>query len=200
MLIPRNEVEYAIGADGVELRPQPAELGAVRGGLVVLLLSYLALWVDALSVTGAEPILPSVDNSTAAILTERVVEAGVEAALGDDGVGGRVVARIASRPRAALADVFALLEDPHILAVQQDRLFWAHVEAGSVDAALNQGSFWNLSHDRELRRRLGLVLEAGQLPLIQHGGKGQHFERDPTAKRNLFGFIDHAHPAAADLA
>lgn len=131
-------------------------LGTLRGGCVVLLLSYLALWVDALRVTGAEPMLPAVEGSTAAVLTEQVVEAGVEVALGE-GAGGRVAARIASRPGATLGELQALLEDPRVVALQQDRLFWAHVEGGSVDSALNQSSFWNLSQDAELRGRMAEV-------------------------------------------
>ncbi len=46
----------------------------------------------------------------------------------------------------------------------------------------------------------GFVLEARKLPLVEHGGEGQHLERDAAAERELLGFVDHAHAAAADLA
>jgi hypothetical protein len=46
----------------------------------------------------------------------------------------------------------------------------------------------------------GLVLEAGELPLVEHPGKGKRLERDAPLQRNLLGFIDDSHTAAADLA
>ena len=84
--------------------------GAVRGGLVVLLLSWLALWVDALRVTGTAEILPEISDSSAAAVTGTVVEAGVVAALSDSGPSSRVVARIAAHPGVALSEVQGLVE------------------------------------------------------------------------------------------
>lgn len=133
-----------------------AAFGAVRGGLVVLLLSYLALWVDALRTTGTMEGLPSIEGSAAASVTESVVEAGVEAALGDGhGQAGRVMARVASRPGTAIADLQAVMEHPAIDALRSDALFWTYVEHGSVHAAMNRSSFLQLSQDETLRRQLG---------------------------------------------
>jgi hypothetical protein len=39
-----------------------------------------------------------------------------------------------------------------------------------------------------------------ELPLVEHGRKKQDFERDEPPQRQLLGFIDHAHAAAADFA
>ena len=52
----------------------------------------------------------------------------------------------------------------------------------------------------QLRRRLGLVIEAGHLLAVQDRGKGQHFQRHAAVQRYLPGFVDDAHAAAADLA
>lgn len=131
-----------------------AFFGAVRGGLVVLLLSYLALWVDALRTTGTVEGLPELGDSAAATVTESVVEAGVGAALGD-GEAGRVMARVASRPGSAMADLQAVMEHPAIGELRNDAMFWSYVEHGSVDAAMNRASFLRLSHDEGLRQRLG---------------------------------------------
>lgn len=144
--------------EGERRSPRDRFLGAVfglaRGGLVVLLLSYLALWVDALRTTGTVENLPEIEGSTAAALTEDVVEAGVEAAVGD-AAAGRVMARVAARPGRALADLQEVVEHPGFAALREDPLFWGYVEHGSLDAAMNRGGFVTLARDAELRRRLG---------------------------------------------
>ena len=50
------------------------------------------------------------------------------------------------------------------------------------------------------RRGVGLILKSRQLTRVQHGGKGQYLQGDASTERLLFGFVDHAHAAAADLA
>jgi membrane protein required for colicin V production len=135
--------------------------GAARGVLVVFLLAYLALWVDALRSTGTVEALPELGDSTAAALTGSVVEAGVQAAL-DDGQAGRVVARMAGRPGLAFAELQSVLEHPAVAELQRDPAFWTYVEHGSVDAAMNRRSFLAISQDARLRGRLaelGLVSE-----------------------------------------
>jgi len=52
----------------------------------------------------------------------------------------------------------------------------------------------------QVGRRLGLVVEPGDLPLVQHGRKRQHLQRHAPAKRNLPRLVDDAHSPAADLA
>lgn len=129
--------------------------GAVRGALVVLLLSYLALWVDALRATGTVAAIPELGPSAAAAVTETVVEAGVQAAMSDSGSAGRVMARVAARPGAALSDLQEVMEHPAIGELRADPLFWSYVEHSNVDAALNRRSFLRLTYDESLRRRLG---------------------------------------------
>ena len=51
----------------------------------------------------------------------------------------------------------------------------------------------------QLSGGLGLMLEAGDLPAVEHGRKGEHFQGDASAQRNLLGLVDHAHTTAADL-
>lgn len=134
--------------------------GFARGGLVVVLLAWLAIWVDALRVTGAIEGLPTVEGSAAAAVTEAVVETGVSAALSDAGVAGQFMANMAARPGHTVADLQALVEDPRIEALREDRAFWTYVENGAVDSALNQPSFLQLAGDEDFRQRLadlGLV-------------------------------------------
>jgi uncharacterized membrane protein required for colicin V production len=129
--------------------------GAVRGGLMVLLLAYLALWIDVLRTTEELEALPELGDSAAAAAAGSVVEAGVQVAMADAGPAGRVVARMAGRPSAALGDIQALMEHPDVLELRGDRMFWTYVEYGNVDAALNRGSFLKISYDSALRRQLG---------------------------------------------
>jgi hypothetical protein len=135
--------------------------GMVRGSLVVLLLSYLALWVDALGESGAVQGLPELGDSIAGDVTSSVVAAGVEAAMGDEaGSAGRAMAQLASRPGESIGGLQNLMAHPGIEELRNDRAFWAYVEAGAVDVAMNQTSFLRVSHDESLRddmAKLGLV-------------------------------------------
>jgi hypothetical protein len=137
--------------------------GLLRGTLVVLLLSVLAIWLDALRASGRAEFLPEIGPSRAAAVTETVVEAGVEAALSDAGAGGRFAARMAARPGTSIEDLQAVLANPHIAELQDDELFWTYVESGAVETALNRLSFINVAYDEALRGQLaalGLIDEA----------------------------------------
>jgi len=131
--------------------------GAVRGAFVVALLCYLALWVEALRLSGTTEGLPELGDSAAAALTSTVVEAGIESALSNSGRTGHVVAKLASNPGAAVVDLQSVVSNPRIVAVQHDTQFWANVEAGAIGAAVNSGSFTRLSEDAELRQQLASV-------------------------------------------
>jgi uncharacterized membrane protein required for colicin V production len=131
--------------------------GAVRGAFVVALLCYLALWVEALRLSGTAEGIPKLGTSAAAAVTSSVVEAGIEAALADSGRAGQVVAKIAANPGAAVVDLQSVVSNPGIVAIQQDRHFWANVEAGAIGAALNTPNFVRLSEDEELRHQMAAI-------------------------------------------
>jgi uncharacterized membrane protein required for colicin V production len=136
--------------------------GVVRGGLVVLLLGYLAIWVDVLRVTGTAPDLPELGSSAAATVTESVVEAGVTAAMGDSR-SGRLMAHVASRPGQAIVELQDLMEHPVIAELRNDKMFWTYVEHGSIDAAMHRRAVLALTYDRDMRVTLhefGLIDEA----------------------------------------
>jgi len=133
--------------------------GALRGGIAAALVAWLALLVEALRVAGVAPAVPPLGDSTAARLASSAVEAGTLAALGPD-PAGRVAARLVARPAATLEQLDAVLEDPGVLALRDDALFWNSVEHGQIDRALHRTSFAALERDAGLRRRLhalGLV-------------------------------------------
>jgi uncharacterized membrane protein required for colicin V production len=155
LLLRRAERRRADGSRSPRDRFVGGLFGALRGALLVLLLSYLALWMEALRSTGTMQELPELGRSAAARATEAVVSAGVEAAVGDSGPAGRVAARLASRPGTALAELQGVLEHPGIAELQHDTFFWTQVEHGNVDAALHRASFVRLARDASLRRRLG---------------------------------------------
>ncbi len=52
----------------------------------------------------------------------------------------------------------------------------------------------------QVRGRLGLDAEPGYLLRVDGGGEREDLQRDATAQRVLFGLVDDAHPAAAELA
>lgn len=47
--------------------------------------------------------------------------------------------------------------------------------------------------------RVGFVLKPYKLSRIEHGRKGEDFQRHAAPEGNLFRLVDHAHPTAADL-
>ncbi|HXK26379.1 MAG TPA: CvpA family protein [Myxococcota bacterium] len=131
-----------------------ALLGGVRGALLVLMVAYLALWLDAVRATGRELPLSPVSDSATAHVTSAVVEAGVEAALGDAGSAGRVVARAAAQPARALTDWQAVVETPSVSLLREDAGFWSDVEQGQVEPALARPAAVRVLRDLQLRERL----------------------------------------------
>jgi uncharacterized membrane protein required for colicin V production len=146
---------------GGELGPRDRFLGgvfgALRGAFIVLLLSWLALWLDALRETGGTAVVPPVGDSAAARATSATVEATVGAALGGSGPGGQFVARLAARPALAVNDLQNVLANPHFEALREDELFWTYIEAGQVDTAMGRPSFLALARDEALRGELAAL-------------------------------------------
>ncbi len=135
--------------------------GALRGGLVVLLLSWLAIWLDAArdleAISGLES-LPETERSAVANVTRSAVAGVVGMALEEGGEtakpGARLMAQLAANPGPALSGLKDLLADPKIGELQQDKLFWTLIENGASERALNRLSFYQVSHDDAMRERL----------------------------------------------
>jgi hypothetical protein len=136
----------------------------VRGAAIAALIAWLGLWLDAarsFEPDGPLAAVPQAEGSRLAAVTEILVEGAVEAAFGD-APGGQLLARLAARP-SRLRGVRDLLENPRMTDVQDDAFFWTLVQNGAADRALNRLSFYQVSHDPELRAQLaelGLVSEA----------------------------------------
>lgn len=140
-----------------------AAFGAVRGALVVLLLGWLAQWVDALGRVEHAARPSFAEGSRVGALSQAAVEAGARAALGGQHPGARAAARLLARPAQTLPELQSVLEHPQLDELANDGVFWSLVEAGDVDRALDRLAFVQIAHDRRLRTRLaelGLVNEA----------------------------------------
>ncbi len=142
-----------------------ATVGGLHGCLVVLLLGWLAIWVDAARdldvLSFGNEQLPQAEDSRLADLTSRIVENVVVRSLsgGEPGRAGsdpgvRVVTRLLANPGQSLTGLRDLLEDDRIGKLQEDRMFWVLIENGASDNALNRVSFYQISHDEGLRRSL----------------------------------------------
>ncbi len=148
---PRSLVDRAFGGF----------FGGLRGALVVLLLSWLAIWLDAArdleAIEGLEA-LPQTEASAVAKVTRSAVAEVVGLALDEDGdsvkPGTRLMAQFAANPGPALTGLRDLLADPKIGELQQDKLFWTLIENGASERALNRLTFYQVSHDDEMRGRL----------------------------------------------
>lgn len=166
--------EERLGEDsrGVADRAIGGLFGALRGGLVVLLLTWLVIWLDAARDLGAIQglaQLPETENSRFAAATRTVVAEAVGRALVENGeapeAGARLIARLAANPGPALKGLQDLLADDKIADLQRDKLFWTLIENGASERALNRLSFYQISHDAEMRKRLvdlGIVSPAAE--------------------------------------
>jgi uncharacterized membrane protein required for colicin V production len=137
-----------------------ASLGLVRGGLVVFLIGWLALWVDGLRAAGVVNGLPDPRGSVVAEVTQDVVETGGDILLGTESPTGRMATRMMARPAETYTRLERVLDNYRIDELRRDQLFWAQVSEGSYDAALNRGSFVSIAYDETLRREfvaLGLA-------------------------------------------
>ncbi len=126
-------------------------LGVVRGGLIVVMVGWLALWVDGLRAAGATQALPSTGNSAVAKLTSGLVESGGRLLLGTDSAEGRVATAMLARPGATITRLRGLLDNPRMLELQRDEFFWTLVANRSVASALNRASFLSIAYDDTLR-------------------------------------------------
>ena len=157
----RNRVE--LGGRGLFDRSMGGFFGLARGGLIVVLLAVMANWLDAARDMGAIEGLDAMPDAEASIVAEAsggLIEAAVSSAL--DGPAGEVAARITARPGLALGSAQAILDDPRLDQVFQDRLFWTLIMNGSIDYAMNRNAIRSIVRDPEMRGRfvdLGLVSE-----------------------------------------
>jgi uncharacterized membrane protein required for colicin V production len=141
------------GMDGVG----GAMFGLVQGGLVVLLLGWLTLWLQAAERMGISvPVAPP-SASYIAHVSGEVMGKGTELALGADDPAARVVARLAGDPADTVRRVRSLAANPRILALQRDQVFWSHVQRDALDTALNRASFLGIAYDETLRHELAEI-------------------------------------------
>lgn len=137
-----------------------ALFGAARGGLLIVLVGWLALFADALRAQGVAAGVPALEGSRAARMSGLVVEEAAGAALGRSDPGARAATALAAHPRRTLETLEDVLAHPLVLNLQSDAAFWQRVEAGNVNAALELPSARALVLDAELRGQLaslGLV-------------------------------------------
>ncbi len=144
-----------------------AFFGLLRGGLIVLLLSVLATWLDAakdLGVLPASAATPEVEGSRVSEAAGKIIEGVVEKALAHSDAeiapAARMMVRIATRPGPTIQGMQGLLDDDRVRGLQNDKLFWTLVENGAGERAINQASFYGIVQDPQLRGQmadLGLV-------------------------------------------
>lgn len=134
-----------------------AALGAVQGGVIVLLLGWLGLWIDAGRAAGTLTAVPDTSSSALARASGRIIETGAALMVDTDEPGARVAVSLAARPRETVTGLKNILANPRVEALQSDRLFWSYVEHGAVDAALNRGSFLGIAYDDTLRAEMATV-------------------------------------------
>ena len=172
--------------------------GALRGGLLALMVVYLVMCLDALRATAHTGVVLEVGDSAAARITSGVMESALAAALDPADPGARFATRFAARPATSAAELQTLLDDPSFARLRSDSRFWNDVESGNLDEALQRPSFVALAHDARLRQsaaRLGLVAdEAAFDPDVFRQSIAQVFEEIGPRLRGL-----HGDPAVQQL-
>ena len=141
-------------------------------------------------------------------LSDRAEETGaVRGAEGGEGGDGNGVLFVGPASRAGHSRVVAIVgkcrsaRGTYLLDHLRQALAFDELHRVEVDAAI--GTDGVDRHDVgvvQLAGRAGFVAEACQAALIEHRREGQHLQGHAAAERDLLGFVDDAHAAAADLA
>ena len=142
--------------------------GLLRGGLVVMLVAWVTIWLNA---------LPGIRDTATARVTETLVESGVRAAMGGADTRVDVMAQLLSRPGTAVEDLQGILADPRVQALRQDRAFWNLVENGAYGRAMDRPAFEEIAGSPELRERF---VSVGVVPAGAAGDAErfrEHFRR-----------------------
>ena len=147
-----------------------AFFSALRGSLIVLLLGWLGLWVDAAHEVAPQFPLPKLGDSVTSRFAQVVLEVGVETLVSDDHSTSRMVKQVAVRPVESVQGFQSIFENSKIRALRDDAVFWSDIQDGNVNAAMSRESFHHLALDAQLRLDLantGLISqEAAQDPLV----------------------------------
>jgi len=133
-----------------------AFFGLARGGLAVLMLGLLALWLDAARALTTEVSVASEprQETPLRVATRTAIEAGMQAALPSDASGEAVAVRVLTRPAETLTALRDIAEHPQLPALIEDTAFWSDVESGQVEEALARPSFDRLTEDVALREAM----------------------------------------------
>jgi len=130
-----------------------ALLGAARGGVVVVLLGWLALLAEGMRAQGVAG-LPATGDSAVGRASGLVVERAATALAGER-PEARAVAALVGRPAESIAAWRDVLAHPRVVALQSDPAFWHALEVGDAAAARARPSFRALAGDASLREELG---------------------------------------------
>lgn len=134
-----------------------ALFGLARGGMAVLMLGLLALWLDAARALATDASVASAprQETPLRVATRAAIEAGMEAALPPGARGEAVAVRVLTRPAETLGALRSIAEHPQLPALIEDAAFWSEVESGQVEEALARPSFGRLTEDVAFREALG---------------------------------------------
>jgi uncharacterized membrane protein required for colicin V production len=133
-----------------------AILGGLQAVLALLLLGVLGSFLDAANKAGMAHGSDAADGSYLVGSAQRVVSAGMGAAMGDS-PGGRLAVRLAADPGTAMSTTQKVLAHPRVVALFQDELFWQYLSTNETDLALGRSTFFAISHDDALRGQLADV-------------------------------------------
>jgi hypothetical protein len=127
-----------------------AAIGIAQGALVALLLGVLASWLEAGRSVGQLENIPQVGPTQVSRFSRAVIETAAAPAIRTGDAPARVAMHLAARPGETLRAGQQLLDRPEILALRNDPEFWAAVDAGDIERAMQSKAFLAISGSRLL--------------------------------------------------
>jgi len=128
-------------------------IGAIQGAVFALLIGVLANFVEVGQQKGALEGFPA-GGKTVGAATAVVLENTADVVFDEDAHAARVAFKLAARPAAAVEGFEQIVQSPVMKELQGDTLFWSYLEHGSIDQALNQRTFLQVTYNEELRTRM----------------------------------------------
>jgi uncharacterized membrane protein required for colicin V production len=131
-----------------------AAFGFAQASLIVLLLGILASWLHAGRTVGNMAWIPDTGDAKVSALSRNVIETAASTVVGEGDACARIVLHFTTRPSETIQAVQHLMDRDEVRALEEDERFWAYLEHGQVDSALNTSSFLAISYRKEVRQQL----------------------------------------------
>jgi len=131
-----------------------ALIGAMRGGLIVLLVGILGNYLEQAQHAGLVSELPSLEHSFIAMGSGTLAERSIEQVLDKKDPASKLTAQLAIHPAETAEKIQSVMENPRVVRLREDSTFWSRARSGDIRGAMNQLAFRRLAYDDQFRNQL----------------------------------------------